>query len=233
MDDVGELTVPLQDGSERSIQPQDVLELMNMPLKQAQARAEELYGPFASHVMGHRTELKRIHQEMTEALDNARKNGAERERATNEARSAQTAQTDKFIADTFKEVYDASLADPQNGRFFKQVEGDKEWNASLQRGRELSSVFLKRPDEHGLSTEQRRERVEQLAALFNRSSAYGPMKLLVGRLEKELATVKKELAGYKDSKPDLTGGQRPLNGQPATYAREIDKMRAELRKLGR
>lgn len=232
MGELNELTVPNPDGSERAFEAKDLLGLMNLPLKEAYAKAQELYGDLAGTVINHRTELRRMHDEMNHALEEARTKGGEREKQLAEQRTLEQKQIDSLIATSFKSVHDSSLKDPKNGRFFNQVEGDQEWNDALQRGKELAAAFLHNPAAPGLSTDQRKELSEKLAANFNRAAAFGPMKLLVTRLEKKVATLEKELSGFKASSPAAATNAAPAPAPVAAGGKRMDSMFADLAKRG-
>lgn len=232
MGELSELTVPNPDGSERGFEAKDLLGLMSLPLKEAYARAQELYGDLAGTVINHRTELRRMHDEMNHALEEAKTKGGEREKQIAEQRAVEQKQIDSLIAQSFDATHKASLKDPKNGRFFNQIEGDDEWNAALQRGKELAAAFLHRPDAPGLSADQRKELSEKLAANFNRAAAFGPMKLLVTRLEKKVATLEKELSGFKSSSPAAATNGAPAPAPVATGARKMDSMFADIAKRG-
>jgi hypothetical protein len=230
MGELGELTVPNPDGSERAFGTNDLLGLMNLPLKEAYAKAQELYGDLAGTVINHRTELRRIHDEMNHALEEAKTKASEREKQISEQRAIEQKQVDSLIASSFKASHEAAVKDPKNGRFFNQADGDDEWNTALQRGKELSAAFLQSPAAPGLSAEQRKEISEKHAAIFNRSAAFGPMKLLVTRLEKKVATLEKELSGFKQSSPAAATNGAPAPAPVAATGRKMDSMFADIAK---
>lgn len=233
MGELNELTVPNPDGSERAFKADDLLELMHLPLRQAHAKAQELYGDLAGTVLNHRTELRRIHDEMNSALEEAKTKGSEREKKISEQRAIEQKQVDTLIAQSFEAAHKASLKDPSNGRFFNQVDGDDEFNASLQRGKELSAAFLQSPAAPGLSAEQRKEISEKHAAIFNRSAAFGPMKLLLTRLEKKVSTLEKELSGFKQSSPAAATNGAPAPAPVAPTGRKMDSFRAGIAALSK
>ncbi len=225
MGEVGELTIDLADGSSRNVTPNDLLDLVNMPLGRAHEHAKELYGDFAPHMMQHRAEIKRLADEQNAALEDAKKNGAEREKSMREATERQRGEIGDFIKTQFKGAYDEAMKDPQNGEFFSTKDDDDEWNEALERGRQLSaSVFAEDPQNPKLSPAERAKIVKRHAAVFNRSAAFGPMKIALMKARKELAELKKENEGFKGSRPDATAARPGTTNGTAPAMKAKDKL---------
>ncbi len=225
MGEVGELTIDLADGSSRNVTPNDLLDLVNMPLGRAHEHAKELYGDFAPHMMQHRAEIKRLADEQNAALEDAKKNGAEREKSMRETTERQRGEIGDFIKTQFKGAYDEAMKDPQNGEFFSTKDDDDEWNEALERGRQLSaSVFAEDPQNPKLSPAERAKIVKRHAAVFNRSAAFGPMKIALMKARKELAELKKENEGFKGSRPDATAARPGTTNGTAPAMKAKDKL---------
>jgi hypothetical protein len=126
------------------------------------------------------------------------------------------------IQETFKSAYAAAQKDEVNGRFFTEKEGDEEWNAALEKGRQLSSsVFAEDPQDPKLTPQQRAAIVKKHAAVFNRSAAFGPLKRAFIKLEKEYADLQKQVEGFKSSRPDAASGSAPAaNGGAPMKAKD-------------
>ncbi len=234
MSEIGELTVPNPDGSQRSIVPQDILDLVNMPLGRARAQAEELYGVFADDVMTHRKEIKRLADEQNAALEEAKLNGGKREKERSEMQSKTKAEISQHVQQTFKQALSEALKHPEIGEFFNPKEGDEAWNQALEAGKQLFKKVYQQPDDPSLTPKQRAELVEAHAAIFNRSAAFGPMRRLIKGLRKELAEVKKENEGFKGSRPDASGGsQAPAAGVNTSGMTGLQRMQAKLAALAK
>lgn len=227
------LSVPIEGGEVRPFTPQDMLQLVNADAIPARKLATELYGEFANDVMMHRNEIRRMADEQNAAIQEAKTTGEQREKERTETTIKSQREASDHIRATFKKEYDAAQADPEHGKFFSPKEGDDEWNQALEFGRKLSaSVFQKDPQAPGLTPAERAQIVKEHAAVFNRSSAFGPLKRAYMKLEKELATARKELEGFKGSRPDAAGGtQQPANGSAPVKAR--DRVMDALAKMGR
>jgi hypothetical protein len=169
--------------------------------------------------MTQRNEIRRMADEQNAALDDAKKNGAERIKQQQETSQKTRSEINEHIKTSFKGAMETFQKDEANARFFTPKEGDEEWNAALEKGKQFSaSVFTENPEDPKLTPQQRAEIVKKHAAIFNRSSAFPLMKRTIIGLEKQLAEAKKELEGFKGSRPDA-GAPRPAqpngNGQPA------------------
>jgi len=233
MSELNGLTVPEEGGAARPFTTQDMLQLVSMEAIPARRLAQELYGEFANDVMLHRNEIRRMSDDQARAINDAKTTGAQREKERSEMQTKTQREIAANIQSTFKEAFQAAQKDEVNGRFFTPKEGDQEWNDALEKGRELSaSVFKDDPNDPNLTPQERAAIVKKHAAVFNRSSAFGPTKRLLLRTEKRLAEVEKELEGYKGSKPDVDGGSRaPANGVGQVKAR--DRVFGALAQLGK
>jgi hypothetical protein len=233
MNELNGLTVPTEDGNGRPFTAQDMLSLVNMDSIPARKAAQELYGDFANDVMLHRNEIRRMADEQAVAIEEAKTNGAKREKERTEIQTKTQREITENIRTTFKSSYESAQKDEVNGRFFSPKEGDEEWNTALENGRKLSaSVFMDDPKDPKLTPQERAEIVKKHAAVFNRSSAFGPLKRAFIKLEKQYAELEKKLAGYQSSRPDAAGGsQQAANGVAA--GKFMDRTLAELGKLAK
>jgi hypothetical protein len=220
MNELSGLGVPTDDaGGTRPFTTQDMLQLVNADTIPARKMANELYGDFANEVMLQRNEIRRMADEQNAALDDAKKNGAERIKQQQETSQKTRSEINEHIKTSFKGAIESFQKDEANARFFTAKEGDEDWNSTLERSKQFSaSVFTENPEDPKLTPQQRAEIVKKHAAIFNRSSAFPLMKRTIIGLEKQLAEAKKELEGFKGSRPDA-GAPRPAqpngNGQPA------------------
>lgn len=231
MGELGELTV--QDpasGESRNIQPQDLLELVNMPLQKAREQAVASFGDFADDVMSARKEIRGLFDSQSKALEEARKGGTEREARQQQAMQAQREAMGKEIGGLWKQYNEAAAADENFGKLFKPVEGDEEGNTRLKKGYELADkAFSVNPLDPRLTPEQRKEVVQLHAAIRNRSAAFGRLAFQNQKALKEIESLKAELNKFKGSKP---GAGEGTHERPDTVtATAKDKVFGALRQL--
>jgi hypothetical protein len=222
MSELNGLTVPTEDGNGRAFTAQDMLQLVNADAIPARKMAQELYGDFANDVMLYRNEIRRMADEQSGAIEEAKTNGVQREKEKSEMQTKTQREITTHIQETFKSAYAAAQKDEVNGRFFTEKEGDEEWNAALEKGRQLSSsVFAEDPQDPKLTPQQRAAIVKKHAAVFNRSAAFGPLKRAFIKLEKEYADLQKQVEGFKSSRPDAASGSAPAaNGGAPMKAKD-------------
>lgn len=230
MGELGELTVTDDaTGAERPLQPQDLLELVNMPLQKARAKAVDVYGAFADDVMGARKELRGLFESQQKALDDAKKTSdgyqARLQQEFGQRREALT----KEVGEVWNKANEFVVKDEKIGKFFKPVEGDEEGNKRLADGFAIADkAFAVNPFDPRLNPQQRKEIVELHAAVRNRAAAFGRLSLQNQRLEKQLATIKAELNKFKEAEPPAAGGQDTPHTPGHSSAR--DEVMAGLRK---
>ncbi len=233
MTELNGLTTTNEAGDAVPFTAQDMLQLVNMDAVPARKLANELYGDFANDVMLHRNEIRRMADEQMQAIEEAKANGAVREKERAEMQTKTQKEITANIQQTFKEAFQAAQKDEVNGQFFTEREGDDEWNSALQRGRELSaSVFKDDPQDPKLTPQERAAIVKKHAAIFNRSAGFGPLKRDFLKVKKLYAEALKELEGFKSSRPDAAQGSAPAaNGAGAVRAK--DRVMEALAKMGR
>lgn len=206
---------------QRAVTSQDILELVNLPLGKAREVADEVFGKFADDVMAHRKEIRGLFEKQNQALDEAKKNGGQRDQQNREAFQRRTAEVSGFVQKTWKEANDEFLKDPVNGEYFKPKtvkEGqqptpeESEWNEALERGFKLvDEAWGSNAMAPNLKPEERQAIIKKNAAVRNRAAAFGPLKRLAKRLESKIAKLEKDLEQYSGSTPGA-GGSTPQNG---------------------
>jgi hypothetical protein len=152
-------------------------------------RAEELFGQGAASqvVINHVTELQRLEYTRNQALKDEQANAKQREEA--ERTRAVTQQED--MAKTYASVT-KDLADSIEE--YRDDPTDKDLTSARTEGYQL---FDTKP-----ATVQ--ERIIKNAHIRHRFAAYGPLRMKVMRMQKELAQARKELDTYKTTLPDPT-----------------------------
>jgi hypothetical protein len=233
MSDLKDLSVPAgENGATRPFGAEDLLQLVNMERGQARKVAEELFGADAQDVLAARLECRRLWDERSAGLEEAKKSGSERVANAQKAyRDAQQTLA-KTIKDTWDTVNAALVNDPQIGEFFKPREGDAEWNQRLAKGFELvDKAFSENPSDSRLTPEERAAVVRRHAALRNRAASWGALRHALTKVKAELAAARKQLDGYKSSSPPA-GGSTPQSGSiPAGPGAKKDRLLASLDRI--
>jgi hypothetical protein len=209
MSELGELTMETADGGTRPLAANDILDLVNAPLGKAHEMAVERFGDLAPEVMAHRKEIRKLFDEQSSALDEARKSGADREKNITEQSQRQYAETSTQIRETWSKANEEVTVDPKYGAYFTPVEGDQEGNLRLAKGFELADrAFSENPLAPGLTSEQRQSIVRRHAAVRNRAAAFGRLTYQNAQAKSRIAALEKQLAEYKGSEPPA-GGSAP------------------------
>src|ERR1700744_1285778 len=232
MEELRELTVPDGNGGERQIVPNDMLAIVNAPLAKARQMAEELFGNFANDVMTHRNTIRGLYEKQAAAIEDAKKNGFEKQKQQQEQAQQADAQLTKAITDTWQAENEAVMKNEKVSTLFKPRDGDDKWNTMLQQGYELvDKGFAMNPRDPKLTPEQRTEAIRRHAAIRNRAAGWGALRLEVERLGQQLKATQAELAQYKESEPGANGDRTPNPpGAPGTGGTAKEKMFAELQK---
>lgn len=227
MSELGELVVE-DGGSERPLQPADILELVNLPLPEARSRAEQLYGPFANDIMQHRKEIRNLFDQQVTALDEAKKGGIERTKKLEQEYKQQYEATTTEIRSTWSKANEEAQAHPKYGSYFKPVEGDEQGNQRLAKGFELADrAFSENPLAPGITPEQRKAIVERHAAVRNRAAAFGKLVHLNETKDATIAELKKELEQYKASEPGAAGRKPDVSkNQPGGMSGLAERLRS-------
>lgn len=221
MSEINEIPVITGEDTVRQATPTDLLELVNTPLATARALANEKFGEFADDVMAHRKELRRLWQVQAQALEDAKTKGAEREKERMSQMELTRNTVTQQVMDSWKSANEEVMAHPENGVFFKPVDGDEDGNARLEKGFAMvDQAFKENPMDHRLTPDQRTAIIKRHAAVRNRAASWGRMKRDLAKERADHAATKKELEQFKSSAPGVEG--RAPNGtvpQPST-ARE-------------
>jgi hypothetical protein len=209
---------------------EDMLQLMNLPVGEAQAVADEAFGKLSDRVMAWRDKLRDLFDAQGEALAKAKENGDKWKKENTEKFQNAQKQLSEAVGKIWTTENANILKDPVHGKWLTPVEGDAEINTRLEKGFALSKeAFELNPFDPTLTPEQRTRAAKLHSALFNRSAAYSRLVLENSRLVKKLEEVTKERDGFKNSQPPRTPtppGQAPpgeLTGK-ARLAAELQKI---------
>lgn len=224
--DLRGVTVLDDAGASRPMEAKDILDLVNLELPDARKLATEKWGDFAQDAMSARKEIRDLFEKKTQALDEARKNGADREKTFQENAKKWRDNVQKQIKETWDTSNKAALEHPVNGEFFKPVEGDDTRNQLLGKGFALvDEAFGKNPNDPNLTPEERASIVKKHAAVRNRAAAFGPMKYLIAQLRKKLADLEKTAGEMRSSTPPAGGGTAGPGGGAPGGGTARDRMR--------
>jgi hypothetical protein len=230
--ELGELTLTDPNTQQaRRMTSDDLLQLVNLPLQQAREVADQLFGVFANDVMGHRKEIKSLFEQQAAALNDAKKNGAQRLTQLQEQMSKQHAELSAHIQQTWAKVNEDALADPKMAEYFKPKEGNEDWNQRLAKGYALADhAYAENPRDPKLTPEQRISAIKRHAAVRNRAAGWGPLKWENGQLKKQLAEMQGELVKFKGTTPPAGGSTTPARTGPTSA---WDRVRGDLAKIAR
>lgn len=233
MEEVSQIRIKEADGSVRQAGIADLSAIVDAPLMDARVMATQLFGDFADDVMAFRKEIRGLNAAQTQALQDAKKNGAERQKLTQEQFNKQMEAVAKEIQTNWNKFTEEGLKHPKIGKYLKPVDGDQQINEALKKGRELvEQAFNENPKDPNLTPEQRSIVVKRHAAVFNRAFGFGRLAIELERALLRAEKAEKEVEGYKKSTPGTVG--QP-SGQPSnvTELRGMSRMRAELEKIAK
>jgi len=189
-------------GATRKATAQDFLALANMPLSKIDETAEAWFGKSAARVIRHIEKVRDLSEAQTQALEEAKKTGAER--ATRQAEATKSARDE--VATLWKQFNEE---DATKEKFLQPIDDDEEWNGKLTQATSyVDKAFASHAADPKLTPEQRSEAVRRMTVVRNRAIGFSSMKLRAERAEKATAALQKELDAIKSSGP--VGG----NGRP-------------------
>ena len=229
MKDLSGLKFQDQSGNSYNFDMDKMMELVNLPLTQARQVANTLFGEMADDVMTNRSRIRELLDSQSAAIEDARKQGAVRE----EQRANQLKSFFSEVSGKAKEWWEGFNQEvakhPEHGEFISPKEGNEEWNTALEKGFEMAKkAFSVNVTDHRLTPEQRKEAVKLQSALYNKAAAYGPMRLEIKNLRKQLSERESELGKYKQTTPSA-GGQTPPVTPPAPQGNSLTALHERLR----
>ena len=229
MGELGELTVQDANGQERPLAPQDLLELVNLPLQRAREEAESKFGNFADDVMAARKEIRGLFDSQNKALAEAKKSSSERIAQMQKQHQESQETLRKEITSVWEAANKSVTTDETLKKFFAPVEGDEEGNTRLQKGYEMADrAFSVNPNNPQFTAEQRAEVVRLHAAIRNRSAGFGRLAYQNAKLESTIKELTETLNKYKGVQPPAGDVHHE---QAAGSATARDSVFSALRKL--
>lgn len=214
----------------RQATPQDLWDILSVPLTRARELANQYFGDFADDVMGYRKEIKGLLDARQRALDEAKQKGSERDKTRGEIIKKHATEVSQFIKENWTKAVDDLSKHETYGKYFTPVDGDQDGNQRLAKGFELvDRAFNESPADPRLTPEQRAGVVKRHAAVRARAAAFGRLVSMVNAREARIAELETELGQYRTSEPK-TGGAPVNPSAPAAPASAHDRIFGELRK---
>lgn len=231
-DEIAQINATDRSGQTRPGTVQDLLEISNLPLGEAQSLAEERFGSLANYVMGYRSKILEMHQQRQQALKDAKEASITRDKEFEARQQQVNGELTKHIKETWEKANSEMLEDKSYGHLFKEVDGDQDGNQRLAKGLELvNRAFSENPNDPNLTPEQRAAVVRRHAAVRMRAAAFGRLNARFVKLQGEHDKLKKQLDGYKQSTPS-TGGTVTTT-PPAANGKGIDRVFSDLAKIAK
>lgn len=188
---------------------------------QATRLAEELFGRNAAIVIHHRERILEANEARANAINEAKTSGAAKLKEQQE-------NTTKSM-EAYKNSFSSEVTSRETKlEYLQSKEGDAAWNDALARGTDLADKSWKNRQ---AKTPEEQAAID--AANYNRARAYSPLKLSVKRLSEKVASLEKELAGYKKSEPGNGEGKAAPEGRQQPPASTLDGVFAEIEKKGK
>lgn len=217
----------------RQANAQDLWDLISVPLSKARELADQYFGAFADDVMAYRKEIKGLFDARAAALEDAKKNGAARDKERAEIMGKRIQEMSVQIKDVWEKANQQAATHEKYGKYVTPTEGDQDGNQRLAKGFELvdrafSEFALVR--DPNLTAEQRAAIVKRHAAVRNRAAAFGRLVAQVEKLAAEKQALEKELGQFKSSTPPAGGGGGQQAPAPAAGTAR-DQVFGKLRSL--
>lgn len=226
---IEELTVTDEEGNQRAGRKEDLLPILQLPFGKALELAQRMFGEEAGrYVMSaHYNKVRELADAQLDAIEKAKKNGAEQVRQRTESQQ-------RMIAENFEKFKQFSQEDEAKYEFLKPKEGDDEWNGVLKKSAKfVEEAFAGNPNDPKLSTDEREAVIRRRVAAVNRAKAFSMLRLDNKRMRAELTKLQKQLDGYKNVQPG--GGEGVPGGGDAAAAgiNDMDQAEAALEALAR
>ena len=185
--------------------------------------AVEIYGNKSGLVLALRERIREANKSRAAAIEDHKKNGAEREKAMVEQRAKQKAEMEKARSDRIKRFDEMNAATAEKyPAFFKPTEGDEEGNTLLEKGFKFVDQAFK-PD----GKVHPEQMVKIHSVIRNKAAAFDRIALELRRARAKIKAVMKE-------KEDLISGegagagrrQVGASGAPLSPEAELDQIAA-------
>ena len=204
MSELSEITV-MGDEGERAIKASDILDLVNLPLREAKSIADERFGEFSSEVMQHRKEIRNLFEKRNTALEEARKNSETHMKSLSEQSQKRFGEITETVKKEWAEANHSALSDEKYGTYFKPVDGDEQGNQRLAKGYELADRAFSENPLSAKTSEERKAIIQRHAAVRNRCAAFGRLAYQNQQMQAKMKEMEARLSQYGSSEPERTG----------------------------
>lgn len=193
------------EGNQRQGTADDFDTLMQIPDADAAARwAEEVYGTTrAAALLNHRQEVIKLARNRNNALQEAQKTAGEREKARQEASTAQQ----RALSEKWSKLN--TEAAEKYPHWFKEEDGDDKGNELLRKGYNLADSAF---NGNNLSPEQM---VELHSAIRNRAAGFDRLAYKYNKANRRIKELEAELKSFQDSEPKNGDGKRTESNEPS------------------
>jgi len=213
--DLKELTIEDEDGTSRAATVNDLLALVQMPLKEAWQRSKTLFGDAASEIMAHRRVVGDLMDQQQETLKNAQANSETRLKEQSVQRLQQREKLTKLWQDENKTWAD------KFPRWFQPEDGDEKGNALLAKGYDLADRAF---SSNGNVPPE--EKVKMHAEIRNKAAAFPRLALRLKEARERIKELEKTVGEYEASAPPAGEGGKPRDTKPTVN--DLDDAMAEL-----
>lgn len=218
----------------REITPDDMFQLVNMPLVKAKQLASELFGDFASDVMEQRNSIREKFEAREKALETAKTEGVEKHQATIRQMQEEQTKLSTELSKAYQSANEFAVKDPRHQEFLSEREGDEEGNELLRKGYQaIDEAFAKNPlTTPDLTMDQRVKMVKKHAAIRHKAAAYSRLVRDITLERQAHAATKARLAEYEKTVPGRGSEQKPA-APVIGKGSGMDAMKARLRAKAR
>lgn len=193
-----ELTITDSTGQTRYGNANDLLMLAQQPLGEARKLANQLFGDAADDMMAHRRVIRELSDKQHKALEEARKNGGEREKQHSIEQQAK----DNAAAENLAKVWNAINTEAQaKYDFLRPVEGQTERNERLEKAVKFVDESFGLNVNSAKTEQERQDILKRHSALRNRAIGFTPLKFENKELKAKVAELEKALAEFQKSEP--------------------------------
>jgi hypothetical protein len=170
--------------------------------------AKEAFGDSAEDVMTQRAEIRKLSDAKFEAINKAKKEGAEWSDKAVKQQESKMAELNQEVSTSYKQAVKAFESNPKYAEFFQPIEGDEVANTTLTDGYAMvDRAFAANPMDPKLTPEQRKSVVKLHAAIKHRAAAFGRVKYLLQKEREGRAADRKKLSQYESTVPNRDGSK--------------------------
>lgn len=187
---VKQLPVADPNGQQRAGTEQDLAGIYHLPFAEANAKARELFGDFATNIMTHYTNLHGLNSDYQEALDGERKRWKE----TSAQRIAEEAKRREGWVAAVTTAKEQLEKNPKFSAHFAYDENDADAKGLVEKGRRLWATIPQEPEKQAM----------RMASIELAVTHYPRVVSERNKLRAERDSLAAKLKEYEDSEPGTT-----------------------------